>query len=76
MRLVLSCFIMTVKEQIQDNPYSKYEETVLWRAVEDAILNLEENQDLEITTASVYVIGYICKRLEDNGIIKETAINK
>ena len=64
---------MAIEEQAQENPYSKYENTVVWRVVEEAVLNLVENQDIKLTTVPVYVIGYICQQLEQNGIVKKSA---
>jgi hypothetical protein len=51
-----------------EHPYKKLENTELWKAVEKAITNLESNQDLKFTTRREYIVGYICKQLEENGV--------
>lgn len=37
---------------------------MLWQQVDRAIAELEENDDLTITTSRPYVIGYICRALK------------
>ena len=44
-----------------DHPYEAYEGLELWRVIESAISELEENTDLTLTTAPEYVTGYLCK---------------
>ena len=51
-----------------EHPYQQFEGTPLWEVIEKAVTDLEENQDLNLTTAPVYVIGYICKELAEQGI--------
>lgn len=51
-----------------EHPYKKFEDTPLWKVVEKAINDLEENQDLEVTTGPEYVIGYICESLAEAGV--------
>lgn len=46
------------------HPYLEHEGTVLWQQVDRAIAELEENDDLTITTSRPYVIGYICRALK------------
>ena len=50
------------------HPYSVYEGTPLWRAVESALADLEENEDLEIHGERRLVIGYVCEALVDAGL--------
>ena len=47
------------------HPYRKYENTELWKMVDQIIDDLVENQDLEETTAREYIVGYFCKHLEE-----------
>lgn len=47
------------------HPYTKYENTELWKKVDQIIGDLVENQDLEETTAREYIVGYFCKHLEE-----------
>lgn len=46
------------------HPYKQYEQTELWELINQAIEDLIENQDLELTTRKEYVIGYICKSID------------
>jgi hypothetical protein len=45
------------------HPYNEFEESQLWKLVDEAICDLIENQDIKLTTRKEYVIGYICKVL-------------
>lgn len=47
------------------HPYEEYEGTELWYTLTNAINSLIENQDLEVKTKKEYVIGYICKEVEN-----------
>jgi hypothetical protein len=49
--------------------YDKYKQNPLWEKVSKLIDELEENQDIEITTVRDYVIGYLVKNLanQDSG---------
>ena len=44
-------------------PYEKYENTELWKKIDQAIDKLVENQDIEETAKREYIVGYICKKL-------------
>ena len=45
------------------HPYEKYENTELWKTLDNAINSLVDNKDIELTTNIEYVIGYLCKCL-------------
>jgi hypothetical protein len=47
------------------SPYEKHKNTSNWRIIEEALNNLVENKDIELTTASDYVIGYLCEKLDE-----------
>ena len=47
------------------HPYSKFEDTQLWKLVDKTVNDLIENQDIELTTRKEYVIGYICKAISE-----------
>lgn len=47
------------------HPYKKYENTDLWKVVHVCINELLENQDLDLTTKEEYVVGYICKSIDE-----------
>ncbi len=46
-----------------EHPYKDFENSDLWNSLDKALVELEENQDVQITTAREYVVGYICKHL-------------
>ena len=46
-----------------EHPYKEFEGTVVWQRIDAAIADLEENQDIKLTTAREYVVGYLCKSL-------------
>ena len=43
------------------HPYVAWQGTPLWRAIEKAVADLVENQDLVETEHREYIVGYICK---------------
>jgi hypothetical protein len=47
----------------QAHPYLDWEGTPLWKAVEKAIADLVENQDLIENEYREYIVGYVCKKI-------------
>ncbi len=45
-------------------PYDDYISSPLWKIVEKALIDLENNNDFERTTDRYYMIGYIVKQIE------------
>lgn len=58
------------------HPYTEYENTPLWRAIEKAIRDLEENQDFQLTTPLHYVVGYLCKQVSRKKLVTPNALKK
>ena len=54
-------------------PYEEYRDTKVWKKVDNALAELEQNQDIVITTAREYVIGYFCQELAAEGGSKRIA---
>jgi hypothetical protein len=54
-------------------PYKEYPDTDLWKKVDHVLTELEQNQDIEITTAREYVIGYLCQELAAESVGKQAA---
>lgn len=54
------------------HPYQKYEGTALWDVIQREIEALIENRDLQLQTAPEYVIGSLCKALDDASVVTET----
>jgi hypothetical protein len=46
-----------------NHPYTQFEGTAVWRAVDAAIAALERNSDLNLCTVREYVIGYLVEQL-------------
>lgn len=46
-----------------EHPYKEFEGLVVWKTINKAIAELEDNQDLVLKTPREYVIGYLCKTL-------------
>jgi hypothetical protein len=55
-----------------DHPYGRFENTAAWRHVDAAIRDLVSNNDLIETTRHAYIVGYICKRLSEAGVIESS----
>lgn len=66
--------LMKDKQDRDEHLYTAFEGTPLWRAVDRAISDLEENQDLKLTALREYVVGYICKQLKRRKLVQESAI--
>lgn len=49
-----------------NHPYKKYEGTHLWTIIKDCLNDLKENQDIIVNTREEYIIGYLCKHLDEN----------
>lgn len=45
------------------HPYTKYENTEMWKRIEQLITELVDNHDIEEKTKRKYIVGYICKDL-------------
>jgi hypothetical protein len=65
---------MKNKQDRPEHPYVNFEGTSLWRAVDRAIADLEQNQDLKLTELREYIVGYICKQLKRRKLVQESAI--
>ncbi|WP_338325058.1 hypothetical protein [Planococcus koreensis] len=50
--------------------YEKYENTELWKKIDQALDELVENQDIEEITKREYIVGYICKKVIETKELK------
>ena len=55
-------------------PYSKFEDTDLWKAVDAALAELEQNGDFNLTTARRYVVGYLCEQLARKKLVTDDSV--
>jgi hypothetical protein len=46
---------------MRDHPYSEFESHPLWAVVDSQLSELEENQDIQLTTSRELVVGSIVK---------------
>lgn len=56
-----------------DHPYKKYENLQVWRVLKQGVEDLQTNGDLEEKTARTHIIGYLCKLLDEAGLIGSSA---
>ncbi len=47
-------------------PYDEYKKTKNWKIIKKSITALVKNNDLKLLTPEEYVIGYLCKHLENS----------
>ena len=47
-------------------PYEVYKKTKTWKIIKKSLRELIKNNDLKLFTAEDYVIGYLCKTIEDS----------
>ena len=50
------------------HPYTRFEGTPLWRALERALDDLVTNRDLVETTRREYIVGYLCQEVVAAGV--------
>jgi len=48
------------------HPYAKYRKSADWKVLSRAIRNLVINQDLVEQISRSYIVGYLCKQLDEN----------
>jgi hypothetical protein len=56
------------------HPYTEFEQTRLWQAIDSVIIELERNQDVELSTAREYVIGYLCQQLAARQVVTPASL--
>jgi hypothetical protein len=56
------------------HPYREFEQTPLWRAIDIAVAELEQNNDVELRTTREHVIGYLCRLLAAQGTVTESSL--
>ena len=56
-------------------PYGEYRGSRLWRAVENAVRELEANGEVRIATAPEYVIGYLCQELAARDVVSRDGLD-
>jgi hypothetical protein len=49
-----------------EHPYKAQESSPMWAVLDNALSELETNDDIKITTHRAYVIGFLVKRMQEN----------
>ena len=57
-------------------PYEEYRGTPLWRAVAGIVADLEASGEIQVATASDYVVGYVCRELAAKWVIASSALTR
>jgi hypothetical protein len=52
----------------EDFPYREFMSHPAWKVLDKALGELEANDDVEVTTASRYVVGFLIKSLVEKGL--------
>lgn len=60
-----------LKHITMNHPYTDYEKSDNWAIIEKSVNDLIENNDIELKTPIEYVIGYICKALQEKNTENE-----
>jgi hypothetical protein len=56
------------------HPYTEFEDTALWKAVDAALAELEQNRDVKLSTAREYVVGYLCQQLASRKLVTDDSV--
>ena len=56
------------------HPYMEFEGTPLWKALKESMIDLDVNQDIDLTEWHQYIVGYICKNLAEAKVVTEEAL--
>ena len=51
-----------------DHPYKEFEGKRLWAVIDEAVEDLVDNRDIMETTHRNYIVGYLCKKIEEGGL--------
>ena len=58
------------------HPYTEFEDTALWKAIDAALAELEQNRDVQVSTAREYVVGYLCQQLSRQKLVTKTSVSR
>ncbi len=51
------------------HPYKKYEDSWLWETIKNSLAEMQKNNDIIVTTSEEYVIGYFCKKPDEEKLL-------
>jgi hypothetical protein len=58
------------------HPHKEFEGTPLWKALKRSLMDLDVNQDIELTEWHQYIVGYICKKLAKADVVTAESLIK
>lgn len=53
----------------------RYEGSPAWESLKKALVDLDRNQDIDLTEWHQYIVGYLCKQLEQDGVLREEQLS-
>ena len=56
--------------------FEDYRDTPLWRALSDALAELEATREVKVDTAPDYVIGYLCQELAAKRVVASSSLTR
>ena len=56
--------------------FAQYRDTPLWRALADAVAELQTTGEIKVETAPDYVIGYLCQELAVKWVVASSALTR
>ena len=56
--------------------FAEYRGTPVWRALSDALAELEATGEIKVETAPDYVIGYLCQELAVKWVVASSALTR
>ena len=56
--------------------FAQYRDTPLWRALADALAELQATGEVKVETAPDYVIGYLCQELAVKWVVASSALTR
>jgi hypothetical protein len=59
----------------QENPYEKWRDSEPWFTIAQSVRELSRNGDIDVTTGPDYVIGFLCKNLDEAGLLRATPLH-
>lgn len=59
---------------MDSHPYTRYETLPAWKVISQEIDSLIQNNDLRELTARPYIVGSLCKALDDAGLLHPRVI--
>lgn len=66
---------MPKHSQPSTRPFAEYRDSPLWRALAQALTELEASGEVAVATAPEYVIGFLCRELAAKKVVTMSAVS-